>query len=53
MDNKTTNKCSCCGYYGLEKGQTLYISSSWDGGISFDYIDDIQYCPVCGKELPE
>lgn len=53
MDNETTNTCSCCDYYDLEKGDTLYVSSSWDGGIGFDYINYIRYCPVCGKELPE
>ena len=25
--------------------------SDWDGGIGFDYIRDIHYCPICGKEL--
>lgn len=53
MDNETNNTCSCCDYYDLEKGDTLYASSSWDGGIGFDYIHNIKYCPVCGKELPE
>lgn len=44
-------KC-VCREYGLEKGDTLYISTSWDGGIGFDYIHHIKFCPVCGKELP-
>lgn len=44
-------KC-VCREYGLEKGDTLYISTSWDGGIGFDYINHIKFCPVCGKELP-
>lgn len=35
----------------LEPGDTLYQSSSWDGGIGFDYINDIQYCPICGAKL--
>ena len=34
-----------------EKGDTLYESSDWDGGIGFDYIRNIKYCPICGKEL--
>lgn len=34
-----------------EKGDTLYEATSWDGGISFDYIRNIKYCPLCGKEL--
>lgn len=45
-------KCICKDR-GLEKGDTLYISADWDGGIGFDYIYNIQFCPVCGKELPE
>lgn len=43
------NKCRLC--EELEPGDTLYQSSSWDGGIGFDYINDIQYCPVCGAKL--
>lgn len=35
----------------LEAGDTLYASSDWDGGLGFDYIRDIQYCPVCGRKL--
>lgn len=35
------------------KGDTLYESSDWDGGIGFDYIRDIKYCPICGKELQD
>ena len=42
-------ECALC--QELEKGDTLYQSSSWDGGISFDYVRDIQYCPICGKAL--
>ena len=42
-----------CEAFGLEKGDTLYISADWDGGIGFDYIRDIKFCPVCGKELPD
>ena len=37
----------------LEAGDTLYASSDWDGGLGFDYIRDIQYCPVCGRKLAE
>lgn len=43
--------CSFCEEH--EKGDTLYESSSWDGGIGFDYIYDIKFCPLCGKELKE
>ena len=35
----------------LEPGDTLYQYSSWDGGIEFNYINDIQYCPICGAKL--
>lgn len=49
MDEK---KC-VCEYYELEQGDTLYVSAHWDGGLAFDYIRDIKFCPVCGKELPE
>ena len=34
-----------------EQGDTLYEPSDWDGGIGFDYIRDIKYCPLCGKKL--
>lgn len=44
-----SEECALC--QELEKGDTLYKSGDWDGGISFDYIRDIQYCPVCGKVL--
>lgn len=49
MDGK---KC-ICEYHDLEKGDTLYVSAHWDGGLAFDYIREIKVCPVCGKELPE
>jgi hypothetical protein len=41
--------CSAC--KNLEIGDTLYASSDWDGGVGFDYIRDIKYCPVCGRKL--
>jgi len=34
-----------------EEGDTLYESSDWDGGIGFDYIRDIKFCPLCGRKL--
>ena len=34
-----------------EEGDTLYESSDWDGGIGFDYIWDIKFCPLCGRKL--
>ena len=51
MDNIKIKKC-ICEENDLEQGDTLYTMSSWDGGIGFDYIRDIKYCPVCGRELP-
>ena len=45
-------KC-ICEYECLEKGDTLYKYSSWDGGIEFIHIHPIKYCPICGRELPE
>lgn len=41
--------CSVC--KKLEYGDTLYAYSDWDGGIGFDYIRNIKYCPVCGRKL--
>lgn len=43
------NCCKFCRNH--EEGDTLYESSDWDGGIGFDYIRDIKYCPVCGCKL--
>ena len=34
-----------------EAGDTIFDETSWDGGIGFDYIRNIQYCPICGKKL--
>ena len=34
-----------------EPGDTLYEDSEWDGGIGFDYIRNIKYCPLCGRRL--
>ena len=43
--------CDLCKSYGIEDGDTLYISADWDGGIGFDYIRNIHYCPICGRRL--
>lgn len=48
---KPFNSCSLCKDYGLEKGDTLYKWSDWDGGIGFDYIRPVRFCPLCGREL--
>lgn len=41
--------CDFCRQH--ECGDTLYESSSWDGGIGFDYIRNIRFCPICGRKL--
>lgn len=46
---KEEEPCYVC--ENLEEGDTLYKSSDWDGGIGFDYIREIKYCPVCGRRL--
>ena len=45
------NYCEFCANHC--KNDTLYESSSYDGGIGFDYIRDIKFCPICGKELQD
>lgn len=47
------NEECMCKREELEQGDTLYKESSWDGGIEFNYIRPIKYCPICGKELPK
>lgn len=42
--NFCTNHC---------KDDTIYEMCEWDGGIEFDYIKDIKYCPLCGRELDD
>lgn len=51
ISQETKSPCNLCAE--LEKGDTLYSHSTWDGGIGFDYIDNIQYCPKCGRALTE
>lgn len=48
---KRGDGCDICRNGNLEEGDTLYKSSDWDGGIGFDYIRDIRFCPICGREL--
>ena len=43
--------CETCKDANLEQGDTLYYQTSWDGGIDFNYIHNIKYCPVCGRRL--
>ena len=42
-------RCDFCQIH--EPGDTLYDRTSWDGGIGYNYINNIQYCPICGKKL--
>ena len=44
-------KCECLFCSNHEDGDTIYELSAWDGGIGFDYIRNIKYCPLCGKLL--
>lgn len=46
-----SNYCEFCANHC--KGDKLYEDSSYDGGIRFDYIRDIKFCPLCGKELQD
>ena len=48
-EDRVNQPCDLCDH--LEEGDTLYEHSSWDGGINFDYIENIQYCPKCGRKL--
>lgn len=41
--------CDVC--ESLEEDDTLYSRSEWDGGIGYDYIRDIKFCPKCGRRL--
>ena len=51
LPSAQSEPCEFCRYHGLEDGDTLYISADWDGGIVFDYVRDIHYCPKCGGKL--
>ena len=50
-DRKTEPQTDCEFCQNHEQGDTLYEPSDWDGGIGFDYIRDIKYCPLCGSLL--
>lgn len=55
MREYTKETCPLCSgrYSEIERGDTLYKMSDWDGGIGFDYVRPIRFCPLCGRELPE
>jgi len=48
-DRPEQEGCNFC--LNHEEGDTLYESSDWDGGIGFDFIRDIKFCPICGSKL--
>ena len=43
------NECKTC--EELEQGDRLYVYGEDDVGVMFERIENIQYCPVCGKKL--
>ena len=45
----SVNECWFCREH--EDGDTLYSYASWDGGIAFDYVNNIRFCPICGERL--
>ena len=49
VEDNSYEQCEFCQSH--EKGDLLYELSSWDGGIGFNYIRNVKYCPICGKEL--
>ena len=48
-EKKLPKSCKVC--KSLESGNMLYQLSDWDGGIGFEYIHGIQFCPVCGRKI--
>lgn len=44
-------ECGCRFCEEREAGDRLYSPTSWDGGFGYDYVEDIQYCPICGRKL--
>lgn len=48
-EKKLPKSCKVC--KSLESGNMLYQLSDWDGGIGFEYIHGIRFCPVCGGKI--
>lgn len=49
-ENELRSKpCLFCMYH--EDGDRLYEASDWDGGVGYDYVDNIHFCPLCGEKL--
>lgn len=46
---KQAKECKYC--RELDADDTLYMANDWDGGIGFEYIRHIKYCPICGRKL--
>ena len=46
---KQAEECRYC--RELDADDTLYMANDWDGGIGFEYIRYIKYCPICGRKL--
>ncbi len=46
---KQAEECRYC--RELDADDTLYMANDWDGGVGFEYIRHIKYCPICGREL--
>lgn len=46
---KIPESCKMC--KSLESGNMLYQLSDWDGGIGFECIHSIRFCPVCGRKI--
>lgn len=47
------NCCEFCKHHDLEYGDTLYLRTSWDGGIGYEYVEPVRYCPICGRDLKQ
>lgn len=52
-NGKQESKTMCGFCEDHSKGDTLYERRSYDGGIDFEYIENIKFCPICGRELEE
>lgn len=48
MENKAKTECN---HHYLMAGDRIYTLSESDVDISFEKIEDIQYCPLCGMKL--
>ena len=43
------DNCEC--NHGLEDGDTIYRYSESDIDICFEKIENVHFCPLCGKKL--